>query len=374
MNAPETLSDADAETLLAGRSDWIDAAAASRLANHPLESVDTEYPHYVGAVEGPEGPTPPSEQHPLFYGCFDWHSAVHSHWALVRGLRLFPDHPDAAAIRERIEERLTPEDVAAEVAYFEAHESFEKPYGWGWLLRLAAELHLWAEEAEGGGSETPAAWCETLRPLEEKIAALVESEFLTQERPFRVGTHDNSAFALACVLDYARTVGREDLATAAAETARRFYAGDADWPLGYEPLGWDFLSPGLAEADLMRRVLPPAEFASWLDAFLPDLTASPHDGILDPVPVDPDSADGVALHLVGLNLAKAWSLAGIAEALDDDHRHADRLRESAGRHALYGVDRAFTDDYAGAHWLSSFVLFLITREEGGIAPTPWDGD
>ncbi|GAB3410648.1 DUF2891 domain-containing protein [Haloparvum alkalitolerans] len=374
MNTPDSLADADAEALLAGRSDWVDAAVASRLTEHPLESVDTEYPHYVGAVEGPAGPTPPSEQHPVFYGCFDWHSAVHSHWALVRALRLFPDHPDAAAVRERVGARLTPENVAAEVAHFEEHDSFEKPYGWGWLLRLAAELHLWAEEADGEGRETAAAWRETLRPLEDRIAELVASEFLAQERPFRVGTHDNSAFALACVLDYARTVGREGLAAEAADTARRFYADDADWPLGYEPLGWDFLSPGLTEADLMRRVLPPAEFETWLDGFLPDLTAPPNDEILDPVPVDPDSADGVALHLVGLNVATAWSLAGIADALGDDHRHADRLRESAGRHATYGVDRAFTDDYAGAHWLSSFVLFLITREEGGIAPTPWGGD
>jgi len=362
----------EADRLLSGRADWLDTDLASAVCAHPLESVETEYPHHAGAMDGPDDWVDPSECHPVFYGSFDWHSAVHSHWTLVRSLRLFDDHPDRDAIVSSIESRLTADNVAREVAYFEDHTGFENPYGWGWLLRLAAELHLWDDER---ASE----WRERLRPLEERIAALVESEFLAQERPIRVGTHGNSAFGLACVLDYARTTGDDALAAAASDRARDWFADDADYPLAYEPLGWDFLSPGLAEADLMRRVLDGEAFATWLAAFLPDLVgeASGTDAEsagppLDPIGVDADTEDGMELHLVGLNLSRAWSLAGVADALEGQEMVADaapdRLAESALGHARAGLDRAFTDEYAGAHWLSSFVLYLLTREEGAIAP------
>ena len=348
----------ETETLLAGRADWMSSEVQTRLARLPLESVDREFPHYVGRVESAEGFTTPAEQHPVFYGCYDWHSAVHSHWSLVRQLRLFDDHPDESAIVSGFQNRLTEETVAREVAYFAEHEAFEKPYGWGWLLRLAAELHLWNDDQADD-------WRRTLEPLEARIVELVENEFLPQDRPFRVGTHGNSAFALGCVLDYARVVEDGDLETATCETARRFFADDLAYPVEYEPLGWDFVSPALVEADLLRRVLDVDAFEAWLDDFLPDLTASPYDTILEPVEVD-TTGEGVALHLVGLNLSKAWCLAGIASALDSPL--ADTLERSAERHAERGLDLAFTEDYAGAHWLSSFALYLLTRNEGAIAP------
>jgi hypothetical protein len=275
-------------------------------------------------------------------------------------LRLFDAHPRREEVVTSIEARFTPEKMAAEVEHVEANPSFEKPYGWAWLLRLAAELHLW----DGDRAE---AWAACLQPLESTVVSLVQSEFLREDRPFRVGTHDNTAFALAAVHDYARTTGEESLASAVEETARGFYAEDTDYPVAYEPMGWDFLSPALAEADLMRRVMGGDEFAGWAEAFFPDLSESPHDGILDPVAVDPDPDEGVALHLVGTNLSKAWCLAGLSEALAD-HRYGQPFAESAHRHAEAGVERAFTDDYAGSHWLSSFVLYLLTRAEGGIAP------
>jgi hypothetical protein len=349
----------DVDTLLAGTADWSDDDLLEQLAAHPLDCLDTEYPHHAGAVESPEDPPRPSERHPVFYGCFDWHSSVHSHWALVRALRLFDDHPNEAAVVEDIDERLTAEAVDRECERFADDDSFENPYGWGWFLRLAAELHLWDDSRADD-------WRETLAPLEDRITDLVDSEFLTQDRPFRVGTHGNSAFALACVHDYARVVGDDELAADTAETTRRFYAADTDYPIAYEPLGWDFVSPALTEADLLRRVLDGPAYRTWLDDFLPGLAERPGETLPDPVAVADDEG-GVALHLVGLNLARAWCLAGVADAVPD-HPAADALSASARDHAERGIESAFTDDYAGAHWLSSFVLYLLTRNAGGIAP------
>ncbi|AEN05777.1 hypothetical protein Halar_2093 [halophilic archaeon DL31] len=356
----ELLDPVDQETALAGRADWFTEDTWRRLAEHPLESVDTEYPHHSGAVDGPDDTVHPKADHPVFYGCYDWHSAVHSHWSLIRQLRLADDHPEEAAIVESIDDRLTPENVAGERTYFEENPGFEQPYGWAWLLRLAAELQLWDDPRADR-------WSDALAPLETCIVDLVGSELLTQERPFRVGTHGNSAFALSGVLDYACVVGNEALADAATATAWRFYEQDEDAPVAYEPLGWDFLSPTLAEATLMRRVLTPAEFTDWTDGFLPTAGELRMSGFLDPVDVA-DDEDGVALHLVGLNVAKSWAFAGLDEALDDER--APLFREAAAVHLQPGVGMAFTDEYAGSHWLSSFVLYLLTRTDAGIAPSP----
>ncbi|MBP1985750.1 DUF2891 domain-containing protein [Halolamina salifodinae] len=352
METPDALAVVDATDALAGTVTSLDNDALRRLARHPLESVGQEYPHHAGAVGGPEETVRPREDHPVFYGCYDWHSAVHSHWALIRQLRLFDDHPNEAAIVDGIDARLTPENVEGEVDYFDKHPTFEQPYGWAWLLRLAAELHRWDDPRA-------ARWGDALAPLEARIVDLVESEFLTQSRPFRVGTHGNSAFALSAVVDYARAIGDDALAADAASTAERFYDDDVNAPVAYEPLGWDFLSPTLTEANLMRRALAPAAFGDWLDDFLPDLTAPRNEGFLAPVDAGADGDGGLALHLVGLNLAKGWGLAEVAEAVDGNR--ADRLAAGAERHLEAGLDGAFTDDYAGSHWLSSFVLYALTR-------------
>ena len=357
MEPFETL---DTTTLLAGRSDWMDSEAKQLLSAYPLESIETEFPHHARVLESADGPPRPREEHPLFFGCFDWHSAVHSHWCLLRQLRLFDDHPDESAIVETLSTGFTEDNVAGELDYFEDNETFEKPYGWAWFLQMMAELELWNDDRAEE-------WRTTLRPLETRIAELVESEFLTQERPFRVGTHHNSAFALGCILDYARVVDDESLEAATVETARAFYADDTDYPLEYEPLSWDFLSPGLAEADLMRRVLDGDAFADWLNEFMPAVAPPEPTVALDPVDVEPNPDEGLALHFVGLNLTRAWSLAGIAETLDD-HPAVPAFERSAREHAEVGLHASMTDDYAGSHWLSSFVLYLLTRNDGGIAP------
>ncbi|MXR51271.1 DUF2891 family protein [Halovenus sp. WSH3] len=356
----DPLSHLDADRLLSGTFDDPDAELQSALAEYPLDAIGTEYPHYQGSVDGPDAQIEPSERHPVFFGCFDWHSAVHSHWCLLRQLRLSESHPRREEIISEIDERFTPANVRGEVEYFEENPTFECPYGWAWLLRLAAELALWDDEQAEE-------YRECLRPLESRIAELVESEFLNGDRPFRVGTHDNTAFALAAVWDYATVTGADSLRRSTRDTAIRFFGDDERYPVEYEPLGWDFLSPALTEADLMRRVLDGTEFVEWLDTFLPDLSQSPYDAILDPVDVDSESEDGLELHLVGLNLSKAWCLAGLAETVPEQYDR-DRLEASARHHAEAGVSAAFTDAYAGSHWLSSFVLYLLTRSDGGIAP------
>ncbi|MWG35843.1 DUF2891 domain-containing protein [Halomarina oriensis] len=353
------LDAADTAAVCSGRSGWAGPAVAEALAHAPLDAIDTEYPHDVHAVESPDSVPVPSEQHPVFFGCYDWHSAVHSHWALVRQLRLFEDHPDETAIVRSIDDRLTDATVAREVAYFDEHESFEKPYGWAWLLHLAAELRRWDDERADR-------WSGTLEPLEARVVDLVEGEFLPQNRAFRVGTHGNTAFALHCVLDYARSVGNGSLESAVVDTSLRLFEDDTDYPVEYEPLGWDFLSPALTEADLLRRILDREAFTTWVERFFPEVTDAPYSDLLSPVGLDDDSG-GVALHLVGLNLSKAWAMAGLADTLGD-HRYAGPFERAAQDHAAAGIDHAFTDDYAGSHWLSSFVLYLLTRNEGGIAP------
>ena len=349
----------DVETVLSGRTDWVGPDVMETLARHPLDAIETEFPHYIHSIESPDDTPRPAAQHPIFYGCFDWHSAVHSHWCLIRQLRLFDDHPAEAEIVRSIESRFTPENVSREVAYFDEHKTFEKPYGWAWFLHLVSELHLWDDERADE-------WESILQPLETRIRELVTSEFLPQDRPFRVATHHNSAFALHCILDYARTTDRSALESAVIDTARGFYGDDREYPVEYEPIGWDFISPALVEADLMRRVLDPDVFRTWTSSFFPDMTTEPYDSLLTPTQVDTRSG-GVALHLVGLNVSKAWALAGLVSALDN-HPFVDAFEKSAELHAERGVAQAFTDDYAGTHWLSSYVLYLLTRNEGGIAP------
>ncbi len=354
----------DSETVLAGTGEWLDDAAWKELSRHPLACIETEYPHYQYSVES-ETVTQPSERHPIFYGCFDWHSAVHSHWCLVRQLRVFPSHPQRSKIIQSIDPRLTTEAVEREVAYFADHQSFENPYGWGWFLRLAAELALCDDETIEG-------WRGTLAPLESHIVSLVTEEFLTLDRPFRVGTHGNTAFSLCAVLDYARVTDNDSLTAAAESTAREHFLADRSYPVAYEPLGWDFLSPAITEADLMRRVLPHDELVDWFDQFMPDNDQTAISALLDPEPVDPDTESGMELHLAGLALAKAWCLIGLAETLPD-HRLSDRFAESARHHVETGIEAVFTESYAGSHWLVSFFLYLITRREGGIALTSEEG-
>ncbi len=322
---------------------------ASAFAKLALKGVRKEYPnkldHVMGGADDVKGP---KALHPAFYGCYDWHSAVHGHWMLVRVLKLFPDLPEGKDIRAVMNEHLTAENLKVEAAYFtRPHaKSFERPYGWAWLLKLAEELHGW-DDAEAK------AWAKNLRPLADTVVARYLDYFPKQTYPIRTGVHPNTAFGLAFAHDYARATGHKQLRELTEERAKAYFLKDTDAPARWEPSGADFFSPVLMEADLMRRVLPPAEFREWLKKFLPD----PPKTLLDPAIVS-DRTDPQLVHLDGLNLSRAWCMQSIAAALPADDPMRKVLLDSAARHAGAGLKHVASGDYVGEHWLASFAVYM----------------
>ncbi len=337
----------------------LDEATAGRFAALALACVQKEYPNGIKHVLfSDDDARPPRELTPAFYGCFDWHSAVHGHWLLVRLGRRFPEAPFAGPALDALAANITPEHVAGEVAYLEVpgRETFERPYGLAWLLQLSAELREWnAPEAR--------ALSAALAPLETAAADRLETWLEKLAYPIREGEHAQTAFAFGLALDWARP-DRPALATVLERRIREFYLGDRDCPLGYEPSGQDFLSPCLAEADVVRRVLPPEEFATWLAAFLPQVPSDGSDGWL-PIAVVTDRADGKLAHLDGLNLSRAWMLQGIASGLPDGDPRRAALLATAKTHAESGLAAVTGEHYEGGHWLASFATYLVSRR--GIA-------
>ncbi|MEZ6008857.1 MAG: DUF2891 domain-containing protein [Planctomycetota bacterium] len=328
----------------------VEAFAALALAGIPRE-----YPNKTGHVYlDDRSPRPPREAHPVFFGCFDWHSAVHGHWMLVRLLRLHPDAAIAPRIVELLDHQLTPDKLEVEAAWFRRPEnkSWERTYGWAWLLRLAQELRTWEDPRA-------ARWAKALQPLEGEIVRLAKGFLPASRWPLRSGLHIDSAFALSFFLDYARAVGDAELERLAVERARAWYLADRDYPLRYEPSGFDFFSSGLNEADLMRRVLDAKAFSTWLDGFFPSLASGALGPLLEPVEV-PDVTDGHLVHLAGLDLTRAWTMNGIAAALPDGDPRAATLRASAKRHAEHGLAYVSSGHYEGEHWLATFAVYLLT--------------
>ncbi len=328
------------------------ASAFARLA---LKGIDREYPNKPGHVlSGPADIRPPRADHPAFFGLYDWHSSVHGHWMLARLLRLYPDLPEAKEARAVLTAHLTADHLQAEAAYFARPDakSFERPYGWAWLLKLAEELHGW---------DDPDAreWSRNLRPLAEAIAARYVEYFPKQTYPIRSGVHPNTAFGLSFAHDYARAVGDDRLRKLVEERARTYFGHDADAPARWEPDGADFLSPSLAEADLMRRVLPADEFRAWFAKFLPGAAKGEPKSLFTPATVT-DRADPQLVHLDGLNLSRAWCLRGVAAALPAGDPARKALAESADRHAAAALAHVASGDYAGEHWLASFAVYLLT--------------
>ena len=323
-------------------------APARRFAAIALCHVTREWPnkpdHVLG---GPEDLRAPRELHPVFYGSFDWHSCVHGYWMLARLLRRFPALPEAAAIRTLFDAQLTAPKLAAEVAYLERPLSrgFERPYGWAWLLKLAAELH-----GLGDGR-----WEAAIGPLALAVATRLRAFLPRADYPVRAGTHGNTAFALALAADWAAGCD-PDLLPLLRARALDWYGGDADCQ-AWEPGGDDFLSPALIEAECMRRLLPEADFAPWLDRFLPRLAAGEPATLFRPVRVS-DRTDGRIVHLDGVNLSRAWCWRSLARVWDPADPRRARAEAAAAAHLAASLPHV-AGDYMGEHWLASFAVLAL---------------
>ena len=329
----------------------IQSGAVLRCATLALAAIQREYPfHLVHVAAGDEDVRPPRELHPAFGAAFDWHSAVHGHWCVIRALRLTHDPEFAATAVPVLDRHLAPTPLAGELRYLEdaGHEGFERPYGLAWLLQLAAELREWRDARA-------ARWLAALRPLETLAAHRLTTWLPRLPGPVRSGEHSQSAFAMGLALDRARGAGDTHSAKVIEREAIRFFGEDREAALLLEPSAHDFLSPALGEADLMRRVLPRSEFLPWLDAFMPAHIA----GTLEPVD-SPDPADGKLSHLDGLNLSRAWMLEGIAQALGEHPARAG-LEAAVSRHRDRGLKAVTGEHYAGGHWLGSFAVYALTR-------------
>jgi hypothetical protein len=328
---------------------------ASAFALLALKGISKEYPNKPGDVLNAAADVKsPRAMHPAFYGCFDWHSSVHGHWMLIRLLRMFPQLPEKEQIRAALAEHLTAKNLQAEADYFAQpnRKSFERTYGWAWLLKLAEELHIW---------DDPDAkqWSQNLKPLADTIVAGYLAFLPKQTYPIRTGVHPNTAFGLAFALDYARAADHKQLRELIEKRSRTYFANDVGAPARWEPDGADFFSPSLMEADLMRRVLSPAEFHTWLQRFLPDLAKGEPKTLLVPATVT-DRTDPQLVHLDGLNLSRAWCMRSIAVALAKDDPVRKVLTDAAGRHVEAALEHVASGDYAGEHWLASFATYLLS--------------
>lgn len=326
---------------------------ANRLAELHINCIQKEYPNKLNQTRGSSDDLhPPKVLHPAFFGCFDWHSSVHGHWSLVSLLKQFPELEQKEIMEQMLLQNLSHENIQDEVAYFhgEHNRSFERTYGWAWLLKLAEELHTW---------DAPLA-----RTLESNLQPLtnliVEKylEFLPKlNYPLRVGEHPNTAFGLSFAYDYASTLAHDQLKSLIEERSKYFYATDVGCPLSYEPSGFDFLSPCLEEAALMKRVLPKEEFQRWLSDFLPSLKDP--NFRLETGKVS-DRSDGKLVHLDGVNFSRAWSLYEIAKDLPE-YAH---LKNIANQHINYSLPNIVGDSYEGGHWLGSFAIFALNTVAG----------
>ncbi len=307
-------------------------ALASAFARVALANIEREFPRKLDhLLLEAESPRSERERHPAFYGSFDWHSAVHMHWTLLRVLHLYPMLPENGQIAAALDRHLSADALAAELDYFRKQRTFERPYGWAWLLKLQAEA-----------LRAKARWSRALQPLSAELAQRMAAYVSESPYPVRAGTHGNTAFACILALDYARTNGDLGLEMEIRKAARRWYGSDRDAPLVYEPSADDFLSPSLIEALLMKEIMDSAEFGSWLLRFLPDGI-----GKLAEPPVVADRTDPKQSHLDGLCLTRAWCLAGIGLA-----EPAEKLIAAALPHVAGG-------DYAGEHWLASFAVLAL---------------
>jgi hypothetical protein len=333
----------------------MDEAAAGRFAQLALACVHREYPNKIAHVLGSDADVkPPRSLTPVFHGCFDWHSSVHGHWLLARLAREYPDAPFAAPARAALDVSFTADKVAQELAYLRdpGRASFERPYGLAWLLQLTAELRDWQDP-------DARRWAKVLLPLEAEAANRIRSWLPKLHYPIRVGEHSQTAFAFGLIRDWSVIAGDAAMRALIDERSRSYYIADSDCPLSYEPSGEDFLSPCLAEADLMRRALAPAEFSPWLSRFLPRIPGKADAEWLEPGVVT-DRKDPKLAHIDGLNLSRAWMLRGIEHGLPAQDPRRAALQAAAAKHADAALPAVTGEHYEGGHWLGSFAVYLLS--------------
>lgn len=330
------------------------AKGASLLASLPLKCLDTEYPNKTSHTSASDSDhvMTPRQMHPAFFGCFDWHSCVHGHWMLIKLLKQFPELKEAPAIRSAINKTITAENIAVEVKYFEAPlaKTWERTYGWAWLLKLHQELNGW-DDADGRK------WLQALQPLTDLIVNRWMEFLPKQTYPNRTGVHPNTAFGLVFALDYARDLQNTAFENAIVAQAKRLFGNDKNAPASWEPDGTDFLSPALEEADLMRRVLSPAAFVKWFAAFM-SVKDVQH---LSQLPVVSDRTDYQIVHLDGLSLSRSWCMKSIATALPAAGFTAKTFRKSSIQHMAAALPHVVSGNYGGEHWLASFAVYALTE-------------
>ena len=324
---------------------------ADKFARLALAHVTREYPNKLDHVINDSGDLKsPRELHPVFYGSFDWHSCAHGYWLLATLHRFYPDAEFAQRVDQLFDAQLTPKKVQVEVDYLRQplRATFERPYGWAWLLMLAAELNR--------GDAKRTRWRDALKPLATAFADRFRNFLPKATYPTRVGTHFNSAFAIALALEYAELAEDSGLHRLLRDAATRWFANDADVQ-AWEPSGDDFLSPSLIEVECMRRVLTARDFAKWVDGFFPRLQEREPATLFQPATVS-DRSDGKIAHLDGLNLSRAWCWRALAQTWPlADSRHAIAL-EAAEVHLAASMPHV-VGDYMGEHWLATFALLAL---------------
>ncbi|MCR9181799.1 MAG: DUF2891 domain-containing protein [Flavobacteriaceae bacterium] len=345
----KTTSEATSEIKTSSAPNFNEAEATS-LLKLPLKCIDQQYPYKPGTVlESENDLKPPKEHFPVFYGCFDWHSAVHGYWSMITLIKTFPEMEDANRVKEILKTTLTKENMLVETAFFErsVNASFERTYGWNWFLKLAEELYTWDDPL---GQEL----YQNVEPLADLFVERYK-EFLPKlVYPIRVGEHTNTAFGLTFAYDYAVTTGDNALRDLIKSRAKEFYFDDENCPINWEPSGFDFLSPCFEEINIMRRVLDKDEFLPWLDRFMPQLKDKSY--LLEVGQVS-DREDGKLVHLDGLNFSRAWSLYALANGYED----YEHLKNVAHGHMNYSLPNLVDDSYEGGHWLGSFAIYSLLQ-------------
>lgn len=346
----------NSETVTFPKLPELTESVATDFVDLSLHCVDRPYPYKIGYRFPDEAWVKPhTEVHPSFYGCWDWHSAVHGHWAMVKVLKLFPDMPEKDSIRMKLRANLTQANLAAEYDFF-AKESFtkgfERTYGWAWLLKLYAELATWEDEEAQE-------WKANMQPLATLLSEKSVDYLKVLSSPLRPGTHANTAFSFGLMTEYALVMKDTTLLEAMKSFSGKHFASDQNCPTAYEPSGTDFISPCLAEAAVMTHFMESAAYLEWFKAFLPALD-SPEFGTIASPPTILDKEDPSIGHLIGLMFQRAWCLKQIAAMFEDDDPRKAEFLNIADQHIRSGESIMFESGYGGAHWLATFAIYAYT--------------